>query len=161
MPKTMLGLIALFALSSCCPFGYTQDTDYEWSSNKLSANEVQRIRSACQAEANKKAVEHQNEFLQLAKQACGQKQPFAHFQFIGVDGQPYGDARQASIQKAMAANVCADLQQTGKISTQNLQTYCYQCGGRQASANTEACYRASGLRLMAQAKLACKPMKLF
>ena len=72
MRDTVLGLLTLCTLSGCCPFGYTQDTYHEWGSDRLSSNDVQRIRTVCQTEASKKAVQHQNEFLKVATQACSQ-----------------------------------------------------------------------------------------
>ena len=161
MLKPVLSLISVCTLSSCCVFGFTQDSYEEWDNPAFSANEVWHIRTSCQAEIKKKELEKKQEFLNTVKQSCSENQPFADVQFVRRGGQPFPDDRQEAMRQRMAASLCGDLRQTGKISEEKMQIYCAKCDSSYPRSDLEACYRAGGLQLVKKTGLACKPMSFF
>ena len=155
MIKTNWLLLALisFLLQGCCIWGYQETTETNWV-NTIDPNETAHAIQICKLEEKNKQALRTEEFIQLVRQECRKKSPFASVDFIdGLTNKPMDLA--SKYEQAL----CPSILKNDSLTYSQVSGYCRSC--YLSFWDEEQCYKASGLQLVKQTSYTCKSMRLF
>lgn len=145
-------------LSGCCIFGYEQETHSEWVGGPLT--DVQAVKVLCEREVALAAAKAGEKFTRLVAEECAQAKPFSSIVFVNP-GNGNKSAISAEQARSWSEDLCPDWKATGKVSAENLASYCHACQPSSMFMEKQACYQKNDLHLEQQKGIACKSMRLF